>query len=104
MFERLRQERRFATPRRISDVMNGQIMTPEKILEELPIEVVDKFISRNGNPKKERIDRFLRQIRKCLEAGFPAKQLLYMDEECVNNKGHIDQDRLKRIVAGEFDD
>lgn len=101
--ERLLQTRGQASSRRINEVIHPTIeVDANAVFSALPDEVKARL--ERGSKNLDRKKRFLRNIKSLLEGRFSFFQLLKMDEECVDNKGRIDEGRLANIINGKYDD
>ncbi len=100
--DRLREIRGLASPRKINAVIHPVESDANTIFSSLPDDVKARLD--RGSGKLERKKRFLKNLQSLVEGGFSISHLVQMDDECVDNKGRIKEDRLRDIIAGKHDD
>ncbi len=100
--ETLLEIRMAVSPRGINAVIHPTETDANTVFNALPGEVKERLD--RGSGKLERKKRFFKNITSLLEGGFSLSHLLQMDEECVDNKGRVDEKRLRDIIAGKHDD
>jgi len=100
--ERLLQIRETVSPRRINEAIRPTVFDAEKVLSLMPPEIIAR--TDRGESKIQKRNRFLRGINSLIEDGYSMSEILQMDEECVDNQGRINVDRLQEILQGKYDD
>ena len=102
--DRLREIRGYASPRKINEVIHSTETDANLVFDALPDEVKARLETRSGEVKFDRKKRFLKNLQSLVEGGFSLSHLIQMDEECVDNKGRVNEKRLRDIIAGKHDD
>ncbi|QQG41207.1 MAG: hypothetical protein HYV90_03445 [Candidatus Woesebacteria bacterium] len=90
------------TPRAVDDAIHPKITDINVLIQNLPQELMDEFISNTGRSKKDKFRKFKRQLSLLVEDYKPT-DLLKMSAECIKNDGGIDIQKLEEILDEEKD-
>ncbi len=89
------------TPAQIQKAEEGKtIWTADDIFNNLDSEVIKiRFTSHHGNLKINQKRRFIHNVKHLLSAGYQPKDLIKINEDCINKNGTIDEKKFEDILA-----